>query len=217
MKLDKKLLIPVAMVVVVILGFAAVRQGWFENWNPESFREFIEGFGNWAIAIYFLLVVLNTVTIMPPLIFTVLLAGVLFDPIKGIIVLWTSMVLGSIIAFSIARFLGQDFVSRKLKGRADEFNEQLGENGFTIVLTIRLIGIPPPELINYAAGLSKISFRDFVLAVMIGSTPVVVLFVLTGDRLINLDFRDPLLYSLPAFAILMFLITRLASRLKQQK
>jgi uncharacterized membrane protein YdjX (TVP38/TMEM64 family) len=217
MKLGKKVLIPIVLLLLVIVGFAAVRQGWFENWSPESFREFIEGFGNWAIVVYFLLVILNTITIMPPLVLTLLLAGVLFDPIKGIIVLWTSMVLGSIIAFSIARFIGQDFVSRKLKGRADEFNEQLSENGFTIVLTIRLIGIPPPELINYAAGLSKISFRDFVLAVMIGSMPVAVLFVLTGDRLINLDFRDPLMYSLPAFAVLTLLITRLVSRLKQRK
>lgn len=216
MKFDKKFLIPIVLLFVVILVFAAVRQGWFENWNPDSFREFIEGFGNWAIVIYFLLVVLNTVTIMPPLILTFLLAGVLFDPIKGIVVLWTSMVLGSIIAFSIARFLGQDFVSGKLKGRADEFNEQLGENGFTIVLTIRLIGLPPPEIINYAAGLSKISFKDFVLATVIGATPVAVLIVLTGDRLLNLDFTDPLLYSLPAFAVLIFLITRLVAKRKQR-
>jgi uncharacterized membrane protein YdjX (TVP38/TMEM64 family) len=217
MKLDKKLLIPVALVVIVILGFAAVRQGWFENWNPENFRDFIEGFGNWAIVIYFLLVVLYTLSIMPPIVILIFLAGVLFGPVKGIIVLWAGLVVGSIIAFSIARFLGQDFVARKLKGRGEQFNERLGQHGFTVILTIRLIGVPPAEIINYAAGLSKISFRDFFLATVLGVTPVVILIVLTGDRLLNLDFTDPLMYSFPAFVVLTFLITRLIAWVKQRE
>jgi uncharacterized membrane protein YdjX (TVP38/TMEM64 family) len=124
---------------------------------------------------------------------------------------------GSIIAFSITRFLGQDFVTRKLKGKGEQFNERLSQHGFTVILTIRLIGVPPAEIINYAAGLSKISFRDFILATVLGVTPVVILIVLTGDRLLNLDFTDPLMYSFPAFVILIFLGTQLASRLKQRR
>jgi len=145
------------------------------------------------------------------------MSGILFGPFVGSVALWTGLLLGSIAAFLIARLLAQDFISARLGGRTARFNEQLKDNGFSVVLIARLLGLPPYELVNYASGLSKISFRDFLLATMLGSIPGAILFATTGDRLLNPDLKDPLLYVLPLFVVITFIITRLISRIKKSK
>ncbi len=89
------------------------------------------------------------------------------------------------------------------------------EKGFSVVFIARILGLPPYELVNYASGLSMISFRDFLLASMLGSIPGAILFATTGDRLLNPDFKDPLLYALPAFVVITFIVTRVASRIRK--
>ena len=159
----------------------------------------------------------NTITIMPPTIIMMVISGILFGPFVGSLALWTGLLVGSIGAFLIARFLAQDFVSSRLGGRAARFNERLRDNGFSVVFIARILGLPPYELVNYASGLSKISFRDFLLATMFGSIPGAIIFAITGDRLLNPDLTDPLLYVLPAFFIITLIVTRIAARIKRPK
>ena len=178
-------------------------------------RAFILSFGPWAVLIFILLMAINTATIMPPTLILMVLSGILFGPFSGALALWIGLLLGSILAFTIARVLAQDFISKRLGGRAAKFNEQLKENGFMVIFVARIIGLPPYELVNYAAGLSQISFRDFLLATMFGSIPGAILFAATGDRLLNPDFSDPVLYALPAFVVITFIVTRTVNWLRK--
>ena len=217
MKERKKYSVPILLLLALILLFLAWRQGWLPDWNVATMRDFILSFGTWAVVVYILLMALNTVTIMPPTVIMMVMSGILFGPFVGSVALWTGLLLGSIAAFLIARLLAQDFISARLGGRTARFNEQLKDNGFSVVLIARLLGLPPYELVNYASGLSKISFRDFLLATMLGSIPGAILFATTGDRLLNPDLKDPLLYVLPLFVVITFIITRLISRIKKSK
>lgn len=198
----------------MLLLFLALRQDWFANWNPQTVRDFIDSFGPWAVIVYILLMALNTMTIMPPTLIMIVLSGVLFGPFIGGLALWTGLLLGSVGAFLIARFLAQDFVTARLGGRAARFNEQLMEKGFSVVFIARILGLPPYEIVNYASGLSKILFRDFLLATMLGSIPGAILFAVLGDRLLNPDLEDPLLYAVPAFFVIALIVTRLVKRIK---
>ena len=49
---------------------------------------------------------------------------------------------------------------------------------YLVILPIRLIGFPPWELVNYVSGLSKISYRDYITATMIGIFPAIVITIL---------------------------------------
>ena len=159
----------------------------------------------------------NTMTIMPPTLIMMVMSGVLFGPFVGSLALWTGLLLGCIGAFLIARFLAQDFVTARLGGRAARFNEQLMENGFSVVFIARILGLPPYEIVNYASGLSKILFRDFLLASMLGSIPSAILFAVLGDRLLNPDLKDPLLYAVPVFFVIALVVTRLVNRTKKSR
>ena len=209
----------IAILLIIILAFLiwSWRQGWLPAWNLETMRSYIQGFGVWAVVIYILLMAINTVTIMPPTLILIVLSGILFGPFVGSLALWTGLLLGSVAAFLIARLLAQDFVTARLGGRAAAYNDRLTKNGFSVVFIARILGLPPYEIVNYAAGLSQISLRDFLLATIFGSIPAAILFAATGDRLLNPDFRDPVLYALPAFVVFTFVVTRTVGWMRKRK
>ena len=208
---------PIIIILAILLLLLSWRQGWLPNWSLETMRDFILSFGPWAVLVFILLMAVNTSTIMPPTLIMMVLSGILFGPFVGAVALWIGLLLGCILSFTIARVLAQGFITKHLGGRAAKFNEQLKDNGFMVIFVARIIGLPPYELVNYAAGLSQISFRDFLLATIFGSIPGAILFAATGDRLLHPDFSDPVLYALPAFVVITFIATRALSWYKKSK
>lgn len=208
----KKLFIPfmiaaIAVILVVTL-FVQHQQGCLQcsvakTFSSDVIRHFIGGFGPWAIVIYVLLYAVNTISILPPIAFMSLSAGFLFGPVFGFIALTLGSFLGTSATFFIARRFGGEFVDKITKGRAVEFQRKLSNNGFFVILPIRLIGFPPWELVNYVSGLSKISYRDYITATMIGIMPAVIIQVFFSDRLSDFNLKDPMLYmAVGAFVLL---------------
>lgn len=202
--------------IFVIIGLIIWQRDLFASINLLAVRTFIQGFGALAVLVYIVLLAVNTVTVMPPTAILIFSAGVLFPFVEGVIALWTGQFLGSILAFMIARYFAQDFVSQRITGRVGEFNDQLKEKGFSVVFFARLVGLPPYEFVNYASGSSKISFRDFALASALGPIPGVFIFVLTGDRLLNFNLRDPLIYVLPVFVVITYMLSKIVSRIRSR-
>lgn len=178
-----------------------------KNLNPEVIRHYIEGFGPWAIAVYVGLYTINTLTLIPPIAFMSLSAGALFGPIWGTVALTLGAFCGTTITFIVSRFFGGKLVDKFVKGKAAEFNEKLSKKGFIVLLPMRLIGFPPYEFVNYASGLSKISYKDYISATMLGMSPAIIIQVLLADRLANFSWKDPVLYVAVGLFIAMGVIT----------
>ena len=185
--------------------------------NGESVRHYIESFGSLAIVVYVLLYALNTVILVPPIAFMSLSAGVIFGAVWGMIALSLGAFLGTTITFMISRFMGGRYVDRFVKGRAERFNERLAKSGFVVLLPMRLIGFPPYEFVNYACGLSKITYKDYISATMLGMMPAIVIQVLLADRLTNFSWQDPVLYGAVIMFIAMGIITGKIIKKRKEK
>lgn len=215
----------ITAIIIMVLGgsifFLAAQHGEFcpscliKSLNPEVIRHYIEGFGPWAILVYVALYIVNTMTLIPPIAFMSLSAGALFGPIWGTVALTTGAFCGTTATFFVSRYLGGGLVDRFVKGRAEEFNKRFSENGFVVLLPIRLIGFPPYEFVNYAVGLSKISYRDYIAATMLGMSPAIIIQVLLADRLVNFSWKDPVLYIAVGMFIAMGVITGKIIKKKQ--
>ena len=178
--------------------------------SPETIRHYIQGFGPWAIVIYILLYILNTFSpFFPPIFIMSLSAGALFGSILGSVALTLGTLAGTTAAFFAARYLGRDWVagSIKTKSKSADIYEGLGKNGFFILLPMRLIGFPPYGVIDFICGLSKMKYRDFFSATLIGTLPWIVTQVLLADRFTRFDPKDPVLWTLLIVFILMIVIT----------
>lgn len=78
--------------------------------------------------------------------------------------------LGAAAAFFAARYLLRDFAARFLSGRLAELDEKAERHGFAVIFYLRVLFFPFFPL-NYAAGVTRIRYRDFALATALGIIP----------------------------------------------
>jgi len=91
--------------------------------------------------------------------------------------------LGSVVAFCLARYLLRDFVHERLVKKFTVFesiNEAIQKNGFKIFFLLRLSPVVPNVAINYIAGVTGISLKDYTCALVCGMLPGTVLWCFIG-------------------------------------
>ena len=209
---DRRILIPALMAALTVVILALLIKNHHDHcplcinlkiFTPEVIKHYILGFGPLALVVYISLYALNTISLLPPIGIMSLAAGFIFGPIQGSIGIMMGSLIGTSATFFISRFFGGRFVQNVIKGKAKEFQDKLDKNGFKVILFIRLIPLLPWEVVNYAAGLSNIKYRDYILATLIGIFPSVLIQTYFTDRLANFNLKDPtLIIAVGAFLLL---------------
>ena len=91
----------------------------------------------------------------------------------GVATVWVGANLGACAAFLIGRTVARDWVAAKVSGNSKfaAIDEAVRKEGFKIVLLLRLSPVFPFNLLNYALGLTKVSFGNYASASLIGMLP----------------------------------------------
>jgi len=190
----KSLLIKLVIGIVVVIGI------WWmvkcqcvdlKDLTPASIRDYIQGFGKLAALVYIIAYILNTISVIPPIAPLSLTAGLAFGSVWGAAYLMLGALIGTSITFMISRFFGRSLIERLLKGKFRNLDEKLQKNGFMTVLFFRVIPLVPYEVLNYASGLSKMKFKDYFFATLLGLIPGVVIAAFFGGSLGEIkSFKD---------------------------
>jgi uncharacterized membrane protein YdjX (TVP38/TMEM64 family) len=110
--------------------------------------------------------------------------GMLYGPLWGTLITWTGAMLGACLAFGLTRWLGRPFVAAVVgPRRRDAIDRWAARQGGGALLLSRFVPVISFNLINYAAGLTVISWWTFLWATGLGILPLTFLMVLMGDRL----------------------------------
>jgi len=130
-----------------------------------------------------------------PALIPVAAAGFLLGIFVGSLVAVVGTTLGACAAFLLARTAARDWVARwiTLGGRLAVLDRAVGEQGFKIVFLTRLSPLAPFLSLNYAFGLTRVSFRQYAWGTLLGGAPGTTLFVLCGAGLHSL--REVLAYA----------------------
>jgi uncharacterized membrane protein YdjX (TVP38/TMEM64 family) len=107
-------------------------------------------------------------------------AGLLFGWAAGASIVWVASMLGAVAGFWLARRLGRNAVERLAGHRLSRADDWLTRRGILAVIGGRLLPLVPFTVINYAAGLSGLRFRDFVLGTAVGIIPGTAIAVSAG-------------------------------------
>lgn len=188
------MVIRVSLLLVLLVGFfAAVRLGVLPD--IESLRNRVRSSGalGWLVFVgaYAVLVLFPT----PASVLSVT-GGALFGVVGGSLLVLLGATLGAVLSFEIGRLLGRGAVSRLTKGRLGRVEQLLGHHGLAAVIAVRLVPLVPFMAINYGAGLSAVSRRDYVLGTTVGMVPGIVAYCAVGAY-----GTDPLLLALSLAAL----------------
>lgn len=175
-----------ALVAVALLASWLAKQGY----SLHAFTAWLQGLGPWGPA-YWILIVIAAVVFLLPVPMLAALAGFLFGALPGTLYNVFGMSAGCAIAF----LLGRLFFSEKARGwmemhpRLRSFNRGLENQGWTFILSTRLLPGFPLKVSNYAFGGLGYPYRDF----LIGNTLGIIPYQLTGAYAGSLlsDLSDP--------------------------
>ena len=167
-------------VVVVLLLFGA----WFllpvEDWLKD-FGKWIESLGVWGYVLFAGVYILACVVLAPGTPLTIA-AGLVFGLGRGFVVVVIAATIGAALAFLVARYVVRDKVKRALQGKPKfaAVEKAISEDGWKVVLLLRLSPLVPFNLQNYFFGVTEVKFWHFVAATFVGIMPGCLLFLYIG-------------------------------------
>jgi uncharacterized membrane protein YdjX (TVP38/TMEM64 family) len=117
------------------------------------------------------------VTLLLPGVWASMLAGVLYGPLWGSVLVFAGACLGAQAVFLLRRGRWRGWARRRLAGapRLLAVERAVCRQGLALVLLTRLSPAFPFSLLNLAYGLSEVSLRDYSIG-LIGILPGTVLF-----------------------------------------
>ncbi|MBI4155237.1 TVP38/TMEM64 family protein [Candidatus Woesearchaeota archaeon] len=187
MKTSKRVIIFLILIFLII----SIRFSGLSNYltfeNLKTNKEFLKQSVNqsylfYVIAFIILYIIVTGFSIPGATILT-LASGFLFGTIFGAFYAVIGATIGATLAFLLSRYLIGNWVQKKYESNLKKFNKEISENGFSYLLTLRLIPIFPFFLINILSGLTKIPLKTFIWTTAIGIIPGSLVYSFSGKQL----------------------------------
>jgi uncharacterized membrane protein YdjX (TVP38/TMEM64 family) len=175
-----KLHLPIRPVLFVALSGAIA---WLalhhEILQSAALEQELRSVGSWSPVLFVLVYSLATIVLVPGSILTVA-GGALFGPVWGTLLNLGGATLGATIAFAIARYIGAEWVARRVGERLARLIRGVEEEGWRFVAFIRLVPLFPFNLVNYAFGLTRVGLAEYVIASFVCMVPGAVAYTYLG-------------------------------------
>lgn len=158
--------------------------------DPDRLEAFLTESGVWGPVAY----VLGFVALQP----VGLPGAVLIVPATLVWPWWAVFLLSlaggmvaSTVGFLLARWLGQDWVARRMPARFEPWERRIDEHGFVATVALRLVtGFAPPA--DWLLGVTQVSVPAFLAGTAIGLIPSTLAMSVFGDEAVDVVRRAPL-------------------------
>ena len=175
----------------------------------------LQGLGIWGpIVGCFFILIESMVPILPLFVF-ITLNFLAFGNILGFIISWIFTCIGCSISFFLFRKKVQTWLFKRLKKEgviSERTIDMITNLKFEQLATIIAIPFTPAFLINIAAGLSKMSYKKYLGALLIGKVFLVYFWGFIGVTLIE-SIKNPIyLVRVGILLLLAYIISRIISR-----
>ena len=156
----------------------------FQSLDIEAIKAYILSFGLLAPFVSFALMVFQAILAPLPAFLITFANAALFGWVYGALMSWSSAMVGALLCFYIAKFLGREVVEKLTSKIAlksvDAFFEK---HGVYAILIARLLPFISFDIVSYAAGLTRMSLRSFLIATGLGQLPATLIYSYAGEML----------------------------------
>lgn len=141
------------------------------TWLRE-FQTYVRGLGMLGYVVYVLVYAVCVVVLVPASLLTIG-AGAIFGAVAGTIVNVTGATIGAMLAFLLARTVLRHRVESMIERHAKlaAVDRAIAREGTKLMLLCRISGFPPFTWVNYAFGLTGVSFLSYFLTTLFGIIP----------------------------------------------
>jgi uncharacterized membrane protein YdjX (TVP38/TMEM64 family) len=167
----------------------------------ESVVEWVAARGTVGAAAFIAVFVVATVMLFPTTLLT-LASGFAFGVGWTLFLVVPAATAGATAAMLVARHVLRDWVCRKIahRPRLKAIDAAVGDEGWKVVLLLRLSPLVPFSLQNYLYGATQVKLTHYALATAIGIVPGVMMYAYLGSLgrtlLLQAQARDPLEWTL---------------------
>ncbi len=178
--------------IIVLISFAIVLHdlygqhplGLHKHFHTtRELADYFLSFGPWTVAISILVMIMQTLFTPVPLFLVAGANGYIFGVAWGIVITMAGALIGSTVAFYLARFIARDYISKRMGKYMAKMDNLSQDTGLKVVFLARLVPVIPSSIVSYAAGLSKMGFGHFFIASVLGKLPEIVIYNALGHSI----------------------------------
>ena len=159
------------------LSLAALKE------NRDSLLAFTDANFTAAVGIFIVAYVVVAGLALPGAVILTLAGGFLFGAGWATVLVNIGATAGATLAFVAARYLLRDTVEQRFGKWLGPFQEGFAKNGFSYLLTLRLIPLFPFFVVNLVSGLTRVSVGTYVAATALGIIPGSFVYAYAGRQL----------------------------------
>lgn len=176
----------IATILANVLICGVVKHAAWCQWWPDltlvKMVELIKSSGGWGIGISIGIMMIHSFIPFPAE-FVAIANGMVYGIFWGTVITWIGAMFGAFLAFGLARVMGRTFVYRMITlEHARKVDGWVERYGGQMIFVSRLIPIIAFNAINYAAGLTRVSWWTFTWTTGTGILPMTVLMVVLGNE-----------------------------------
>lgn len=191
--------------LALAVGYSLI-SGYFTqyNLNPKAFADFVLSLGGWGYGAVIGLMIIHAFVPFPAEMVAVA-AGMCYGLFLGTLLTWIGAMLGAALSFALSRYAGRSFVEHALGAAKFKKLDALAQTkGPVALLLSRFIPLIAFNLINYAAGLTRVSWGVFLWTTGLGILPLTILMVAMGEQMRDPTWRDWVMFAIAGAALLAF-------------
>lgn len=178
------------LITVIVLGWFWFNSAygpvdWGEVFSSrENLQAFVEQFDPYVPLVFFIVQTGQVIFAPIPGNVTALAGGAIFGLWEGFLISTAGLVLGSCIAFGLARYYGRPLVERFVKPEiVDKYIDTIANRHFVLLFIIFLFPFFPDDALCLIAGISALPFHVFLILVLLGRPPGMFVSSLVGSGL----------------------------------
>ncbi len=157
--------------VLVAMGLLSLPLGGLlltQQVQLQALIDLVHQAGAWGRLVFLVGYVTATLLILPSTAFN-LAGGAIYGVWEGLLLTSLGGLISAVIAFGLARWLGQEALDRHLSGTGRTLSDRLQQGGLPYTFAARLFPIIPYGVVSFVGGLSQIRLPDYVLGTLLGT------------------------------------------------